>query len=95
MCTRVQCVQHAVCVCVCVCVSVCLCLCLYVCLCAFACQFLSLVCGVIIHLKYTRIHTRYADIITDVDDSQGDGWYEGTLNGKRGVFPGELMHIGH
>lgn len=35
---------------------------------------------------------RVDDIVTDVDKQEG-GWWEGTLNGSRGVFPDNFVEV--
>ena len=39
-----------------------------------------------------ELSLRPGDIITEVKKSTG-GWWEGTLNGKRGVFPDNFVKV--
>jgi len=36
---------------------------------------------------------KVGDVITEVVKSSCDGWYEGKLNGKRGMFPDNFVKV--
>ena len=52
---------------------------------------------VVVEFEYTakeedELSLKVGDIVTNVDKTDG-GWWEGELNGKRGVFPDNFVKV--